>query len=355
MKHARRTLAALLAALLLAALLALPVSAQTPAEAKDLALGYIARNLPAPAFGEEWFVLAQARGGVVNPQYYRDYYSRVESYVRGRGSAKLSSTRSTENARVILALSAIGKGAASVGGYDLTAPFTEMAWVTSQGVNGPVHALLALDSGGYGTAELRGTLLAYILDHEMASGGWSFSGFAADPDMTSMALQALAAYRDDADVADAIGRALPALSAMQNANGGFSYEDEGANAESIAQVIIALTALGIDPQTDARFVKAGGNPVSALLGYQLANGGFKHKPADTTADGMATDQAARALVAYDRFAKGLSGLYDTIGAEDLTVGGSAAQPKWWESPPLPAWLHLLLRWLLFGWIWMGFA
>ena len=27
-------------------------------------------------------------------------------------------------------------------------------------------------------------------------------------------------------------------------------------------------------------------------------------------------------------------------------------PKWWESPPLPYWLHCLLKYLCFGWLWM---
>jgi hypothetical protein len=96
------------------------------------------------------------------------------------------------------------------------------------------------------------------------------------------------------------------LSGVQLDNGGF--ESWGSdNAESAAQVVVALTALEIDPATDARFVKNGDNPVTALLRFH-ESGGFKHL-VDDAVDGMATDQGGYALVAYDRFVKGLSPLY----------------------------------------------
>ena len=320
MKRIQRTLAALLAALLLAAPLAIPASAQTAAQAKDAVLGYIARTATAPGFGAEWFVLSQAQGGVKNPPYYNGYYTRAEAHVRSKGAVldadrPPENQRSTENSRLILALSAIGKDAANVGGIDITAPLSDIDWVTRQGNNGAFNALLALDCGGYGTAQTREALLEYILANESDAGGWAAAKrLPASADYTAMALQSLAAYRDDAEVSAAIGRAIPVLSGLQLQGGGFGFEEEGANTESTSQVIIALAALGIDPRVDARFVKAGGDPVNALLAYQLSNGGFKHRPADTAADGMATDQAARALVAYDRFSRGAAPLYADLYA-----------------------------------------
>ena len=318
MKRMRHYFAALLAALLLAAPLALPARALSAAEAKTAVLGYIARLVPTPGFGAEWFVLSLARGGVKNAPYYNGYYTRMETYVKGKGAVldkdrPSANQRSTENSRLILALSAIGKDAADVGGVDLTAPLSDLEWVVRQGNNGAFNALLALDCGGYGTAQTRGALLAYILDNQSEGGGWAAAKrLPASADYTAMALQALAAYRGGAEAEDAIARALPVLSGLQLSNGSFGFEAEGANTESTSQVIIALTALGIDPTTDARFVKAGGNPVSAILAYQLTGGGFKHKPADAAADGMATDQAARALVAYDRFVHGEAPLYANL-------------------------------------------
>ena len=323
----KKCFAALLAALLLAAPLALPVFAQTPMQAKDAALGYIARMAAAPGFGAEWFVLSQARGGVKNVPYYSGYYTRVEVHVKGKGAVldkdrPPENQRSTENSRLILALSAIGRDAANVGGVDITAPLADLDWVTRQGNNGAFNALLALDCGDYGTAQTRAALLAYILDNQSDGGGWAAAKrLPASADYTAMALQALAAHRGEAGVAEAIERALPVLSGLQLANGSFGFEEEGANTESTSQVIIALAALGIDPTADARFVKAGGNPVSAILAYQLPNGGFRHKPSDTAADGMATDQAARALVAYERFVNGEDPLYACLYAPHAHVYG----------------------------------
>ena len=74
--------------------------------------------------------------------------------------------------------------------------------VTYQGLNGAIFALIALDSAGYkvpAAAEDANqtsseALVAYILDKQLSDGGWALSGDSADPDMTAMAVQALAAY-----------------------------------------------------------------------------------------------------------------------------------------------------------------
>ena len=89
------------------------------------------------------------------------------------------------------------------------------------------------------------------------------------------------------------------------------------NSESIAQVIVACTAWGIDPSTDSRFVKSGGSPIDALLEFYIPDGkGFAHVLETTggytggEVNAMATDQACYALVAYDRFVNNKNALYD---------------------------------------------
>jgi hypothetical protein len=126
----------------------------------------------------------------------------------------------------------------------------------------------------------------------------------------------LAPYKDDSTVAAAIDRAVTALSKLQNASGGFTSWGT-VNAESIAQVITALTAVGIDPATDARFVKANGNTVEALLAFYVAGGGFSHTLGGAF-NQMATEQAAYALVAYDRYVDGRNSLYDMSDAVTAT-------------------------------------
>ena len=210
-----------------------------------------------------------------------------------------------------------------MGGYNLLAPLADFKAVTRQGVNGAAYALLALDSHGYEipavsdgkTQTTRENLVRFILDKQIAGGGWNFSGTAADVDMTAMVLQALAPYyKTNTEVKTAVDAALALLSDRQDVNGGYaSYGD--ANSESNAQVLVALTALGIDPEADARFLKNGHSVVDALCAYYVGEGGFSHM-ADGELNGLATTQAYYALAAYARFQNGQTSLYDM---SDITL------------------------------------
>ena len=142
------------------------------------------------------------------------------------------------------------------------------------------------------------------------------SGSTADPDMTGMALQSLAPYYEsNAQVKKAVDKALEALSAMQQEDGSYASID-GPSSESIAQVIVALTALGIDPEEDQRFIKNGNSVLDALLDYYVEGGGFRHT-LDGELDGMATEQGYYALTAYFRFLEGKTALYDMTDILDL--------------------------------------
>ena len=142
----------------------------------------------------------------------------------------------------------------------------------------------------------------------------------ADPDMTAMAIQALAPYyKTNETVKAAVDKALEALSALQRTDGGFGSWGT-VNSESCAQVIVALTALGIDPIADSRFVKNGLTVLDALSSFYVTGGGFRHT-AGGDLDGMATEQGYYALAAYYRFANAQTRLYDMT---DVTIqtGGS---------------------------------
>lgn len=270
------------------------------------------------AFGSEWLVIALARSGKNVPD---SYYDSVVKVVQEAGG-ELSDKKFTEYSRTILALTAIGKDPAAVGGYDLLSKLADMDDVTYQGLNGAIFALIALDSGKYdvpavkegGNQTTRDGLVAYILGQQLSDGGWALSGNNADPDMTAMALQALAPYRaGDAAVQTAVDKAIRTLSDLQQADGGYSSWGT-LNSESCAQVLIALAALGIDPATDGRFVKNGLTVLDALLAYALDDG-FRHT-AEGKADAIATEQALCALTAYARLLDGRTSLYDMTDALD---------------------------------------
>ena len=292
------------------------------------------------AIGGEWMVIGLARSGRTVPGV-EDYYQKAVEYVQQSidpDTGRLHKAKSTDNSRMILALTAIGKDVTNVGGYNLLAGLSDLEFVKYQGNNGPIWALLALDSGNYpvpsGGTTTRQALIDEILSVQTSDGGWAISGDRADSDMTGMALTALAPYyKKDPTVKQAIDKAIARLSEMQDDDGGFSttYGDGKyiATSESTAQVLTALSALGIDADTDSRFVKNGSSVVDALLRYYVKGGGFKHIM-DGEIDGMGTEQAYYALTAYYRFLSGKTNLYDMTDIIDM--GGDVVTVE----PTVPA-------------------
>ena len=298
-----------------------PRESQSVSTVLNAAMAQLAKDVTAPSFGTgagEWTVLSLARGGYYTQDhtYFAGYYDRIVEKVNELAASvnlngALDKTKSTENSRLILALAAIGKDATSVGNWNLIQPYEDFNWVKKQGLNGPVYALLALDSHNYQTVDttIRQQCIDFILGKKLEDGGWAMSGKVADPDMTAMTLQALAPYQDIPAVAEAAEAAFNKLSTIQNDNGGYTSWGS-VNSESCAQVIIACTAWGINPDTDARFVKNNTSVVDALLAHYLeSEAKFEHIVGEGS-NGMATDQATYALVAYDRFINGKPALYD---------------------------------------------
>ena len=278
------------------------------------------------SIGGEWMVIGLARSGRTVPA---GYYDNVVEYVKAKADAneRLHRAKVTDNARVILALTAIGKDVTNVGGHNLLKGLDNMAYVQKQGINGPIFTLIALDSHNYPTMGdvTREKLIQVILDAQLPGGGWNLSGENADTDMTAMAIQALAPYyKTNETVKAAVDKALEALSALQRNDGGFGSWGT-VNSESCAQVIVALTALGIDPATDSRFVKNGSTVLGALAGFYVDGGGFKHT-ADGERNGMATEQGYYALAAYYRFVNGQTSLYNMSDVTIQTGGHTPGNP-----------------------------
>lgn len=276
------------------------------------------------SIGGEWMALGLARSGRTVPE---GYYDAVVKYVKDNidSNGRLDKNKATENARIILALTAIGKDVTNVDGHDLLAGLNEMSYLSKQGINGAIFTLIALDSHSYTPAGdvTRDKLVQVILDAQISSdGGWSLDGKNADVDMTAMAIQALAAYyKSNSSAKKAVDKGLSWLSSVQQNDGGFTSWG-AANSESCAQVIVALTALGIDPAKDSRFIKNGVSVLDALCSFAVNGGGFKHLATETSANGMATEQGFYALVAYYRLLNGQTSLYDMA---DVKLEGVKAE------------------------------
>lgn len=301
-----------------------PDGTETWREAYEETGAYLqAQTAPtAGSIGGEWAVIGLSRARLLSDETAQSYEQTVEDYVKQAGSVRLHHAKSTENSRTILGLTAAGYNAANVAGVDLTAGLTDMAYLRAQGTNGPIWALIALDCHGYDIPQCadgeeqttREGLVAEILSYQCSDGGWALMGDESDVDMTAMALTSLAPYQEETDVKAAVDAALTYLSDAQQADGGFMSWGT-ANSESCAQVIVALTALGIDPAADSRFVKNGASPLDGLCAFACEGGGFRHSDEQMESDGMATEQGFYALAAYDRFRQGQTRLFDMTDIE----------------------------------------
>ena len=316
-----RKLAALILVLSVLFSLAVPTFAASSVQTEmQGSAAYMVSAVKAPevsSIGGEWAVLGLARSGYSVPKDYFDtYYANVEKYVKSCKGV-LHDRKYTEYSRVILALTAIGRDPSNVAGYNLLTPLGDFEKTIWQGLNGPIWALIALDSGNYSipkntAAKTQATRQLYIdeiLNRQQKDGGWTLDDTGdSDPDMTAMVLQALAKYQDQSAVKAATDKALTFLSKAQDRNGGFASWGT-VNAESAAQVIVSLCELGID-LNDSRFVKNGHGLIENLLTFRQSNGSFTHTLDSAEGNNqMATEQCFYALVAADRSENGKSSLY----------------------------------------------
>ncbi len=299
---------------------------------------YIQRTVTNPQVGSvggEWSIIGLARSDYdVSEEYYQKYYAEVEAYVKSM-DGNFHDKRITEYSRVIVALTSIGKDPRTVAGYNLLTPLGDYENTISQGLNGSIWALIALDSGNYempqnSAAKIQATRDMYIdriLECQLNDGGFSLLGgtpaaaagdHESDPDITGMALQALAKYQNRGDVKQVIDEALARLSELQQNDGGFLSWGES-NSESVVQVIVALAELGI-PLDDSRFVKKGNTLLDNLMSFYVPGNGFLHVADGSGSSIMASEQGLYGLVAAQRVRDGQSSLYRMSDAITVAKG-----------------------------------
>lgn len=318
-------------------------------DTKNYVNGLFAAN--DPTFGTEWMVMDLARDDIssISKNYNKVYYANVVEYTQQK-KGQLHKVKYTEFSRLTLAVTAIGKDARNIGGYNLFDYLSDFDKTVWQGVNGAIFALIAVDTNkdyqftqpkGIKNHTTRKKLIEHILQKQRNFGGWNLTNNEEQTmsiDLTGMAIQALAPYYNDANypaVHAAVDKALNFLSSKQNNYGAFGSK-ESQNVEEVAQVITGLTALGIDPATDARFKKNDKNLIHGLSQFHIANSGFMHVLPGGNSNGggaggelnpMASEQAFYALIAYKRFLAKENRLYDM---NDLTL--NAGKPV---VPPTP--------------------
>lgn len=245
------------------------------------------------------------------PDAYDTYLKDLEAYVveQYETNGYIHQVKATEYHRIALTMLALGGDPAAVlsddktinlvadGTYDFTGGSPGL-----QGSNGLIYSLMVLDAMDYQVPEDeqygRKELIAELLTYQQPDGGFVLDmSVGSDIDITAMAIQALASYQDQEEVKTAIDQALAWLSDQMSADGSFSNYGE-ACAESCAQVILALCAVGEDPEMCEQFQKEG-NVMDAMDGFRMKDGMYQHVKDEEDVNIMATYQALLALEAVD--------------------------------------------------------
>lgn len=296
----------------------------------------------------DWYQIGLSRLGVEDN--YAGYLAVIRDRVeeRYRDPGKLSAAKATEWHRIALSVLASGGDPRALGTDESGAPIDLIADGTynrglatplgRQGINGWIWGLIALDSMRYEVPAdayyTRDDIIVEILRAQLADGGFALSGKTADPDITAMALQALAPYYNSersytykrratgsertCKVREVVDEAVQRLSELQLDTGDYmSWGTE--NVESTDQVTVALCCLGIDPLTDERFIKNGNTLLDGILRYRMPDGGFVHSYTfdsdnPTSLPGksntMASEQTLYTMAALRRQGLGERTLYD---------------------------------------------
>ncbi|MDR1092659.1 MAG: hypothetical protein LBL66_00755 [Clostridiales bacterium] len=300
----------------------------------------------------DWFPFGMSRLGINDD--YAAYRAALSANIGERyaDADKLDKYKATEWHRASLALLAAGGDPYEFGyfgnTYNLIADGTYNRGLTvspgAQGINGWIWGLIAMDLLRYrvpdGAFQNRGDFIAEILAQQLPDGGFALDNTVSDPDITSMAIQSLSPYYNSEaaytyksqKIKDADGRfvtvskkartvideAIDWLSSVQAEDG--DYASWGApNVESTVWAMIAAVSVGIDLETDPRFIKNGRTVIDGILRYKTAAGGFTHSfvpdpdnPAAVAGqpNSMASEQTLYGLAALIRFKQGKRGLFD---------------------------------------------
>ncbi len=241
--------------------------------------------------GSEWYILALSQTGAYDFTAYR---AALLDYLDTHRV-----TSATSRQKYALALLATG-------GTDAFVAAAMEDTIGQQGIMSDVFGLHLLNNGCTSSAHTADSVAGQLLSLQLEDGGWAVTGAVSDVDVTAMVLQALAPHQATPRVAQATQAALALLSARQLADGDFSSYGV-ANAESTAQVLIALCCLGIDCTKDARFVKNGCTLLDGLNRYRLEDG-YRHT-LDREWNATASAQGFLAQGAWQRLQAGQGSIY----------------------------------------------
>ena len=325
-KYLKKTIAAVLILLMLA----VPVRAVDEISQTSAGLSALGgkpgrllaqgEEFPAGTSVCDWTAMALALTGSAEDfeSYRRALQSHVENAYAETGG--VDEVKSTTYHRIALTVLALGGDPTAFGTKPDGTPIDLIADGTyafagdslgMQGLNGWIYALMALDASGAavpaGAKFTREEMVEAIVSAQEPDGGFGLAPGSSDVDITAMALQALAP--DAPDHTEAVDAALSYLAGAMDENCRYTaYGNE--SAESSAQVILALCALGIDPAEDERFCRGNSDLLTGLEAFRQPDGTYAHTPADGAGDHLATAQTLLALRAVRQLRTGHTWIFD---------------------------------------------
>ena len=259
--------------------------------------------------GAEWFVFALAQSG--ESIDYTEYFLSLKNFTESK-----SSVSAVESLRIALAMVSVGAR------DDSFVLETVENCVGKQGIMSLVFGLHLVCNGAESESVAAETIVSDILSLQGEDGGWSLDGKASDVDITGMVLQALAHCREYEGVENSADRAFEFLKGKMLPNGDFvSYGVP--NAESSAQVILALTSWGRDPADEADFSADGRDLTDVLEKYRLPDGSFSHTEGGKTSQ-IATAQSLCALISVERLREGKTAFF-RMDSETVDYGDGKAE------------------------------
>lgn len=310
----------------------------------DSAGFYASDQLDAANGTYAWLAFDVYRSGLTDGS--GTFVERLERYVTESYASKelgLDQRAPTTWARTAIIVNAFGKDPAAFGHDSKGKPANLLSdgifnWAYTanlgdQGSNAWIYALEAVDAAKAkapkGAKYTEADLIKHLLACQAKDGSFALieNSKTGSVDLTGMALSALGPHRDDPGVMQAIESAISYLSAQQAKDGSFKFEG-GSSSESCSVVIMGLSACGIDVGSDERFIKGGKTLLDALLAFQRPDGTFKHLSDDAddgTMQDTPTEQAIRALIAYEELLHGGDGnVYGIDVSIDVKAVGAEA-------------------------------
>lgn len=258
----------------------------------------------------DWYAISISRY-----KYNIDFSKCVNSLDKYTNSAE--NLRATDMQRIAIAYTAMG----SKSDYIKTALNGSIGKL---GIMSYAYGLIMLDCGAYYGSMTRDEIINKILSMQFSDGGWGLMQN-SDVDVTAMTIQALARYYKHSDVKNAIDKALDYLSKRQQTDGDFkSYGTP--NAESTAQVLLALSTMKINCNTDSRFIKNGNTVYDGLLKYHNSDGSFSHTYGGDS-NQLATVQALYATISLWRFEKGKTAFFEFVSNNIQREISTKPEPK----------------------------